>query len=34
MDGVANFIMGAVSNPVVGLILLGIVIGLILRSRG
>jgi hypothetical protein len=33
MDGIANFIMGAVSNPVVGLILLGVVLGLIFAGR-
>lgn len=33
MDGVLNFIMTAVSNPVVGLILLGVVLGLIFASR-
>jgi len=27
VDGITNFIMTAVSNPVIGLILLGIIIG-------
>lgn len=33
MDGIANFLMTAVGNPVVGLILVGMVIGFILFGR-
>lgn len=33
MDGIANFLMTAVGNPVVGLILVGIIIGFFLSRK-